>query len=124
MTFDALVSSVEAVAAALQRLDPTPGSHVGICAKNTREHLLALLATFAAGKVWIPLNPRNGRAELDAMIAVARPAVMIADESCLDRFTPIGVPLVITSGCPLRAYCVCAIWATFFSIVSGMCTPG
>jgi len=96
MTFDALVSSVEAVAAALQRLDPTPGSHVGICAKNTREHLLALLATFAAGKVWIPLNPRNGRAELDAMIAVARPAVMIADESCLDRFTPIGVPLVIT----------------------------
>src|SRR6185312_7864923 len=95
LTFGGLVSSVEALAAALQRLDPAAGSRVGICAKNTREHLLALLATYAAGKVWVPLNPRNGRAELDAMIAVARPAVMVADESCLDRFTPTGVPRVI-----------------------------
>jgi len=100
MTFGALASSVEALAAELQRLDPAPGSRVGICAKNTREHLLALLATYAAGKVWVPLNPRNGRAELDAMIAVARPAVMIADESCLDRFTPTGVPLVIAKSDP------------------------
>jgi len=100
MTFGALASSVEALAAELQRLDPAPGSRVGICAKNTREHLLALLATYAAGKVWVPLNPRNGRAELDAMIAVARPAVMIADESCLDRFTPTGVPLVIATSDP------------------------
>lgn len=95
MTFGALVSSVESLAASLQQLDPTPGSRVGICAKNTREHLLALLATYAAGKVWVPLNPRNGRAELDAMISVARPAIMVADESCLDRFTRTGAPAVI-----------------------------
>jgi acyl-CoA synthetase (AMP-forming)/AMP-acid ligase II len=68
---------------------------VGICARNTVEHLLALLATYAAGKVWVPLNPRNGRAELDAMIAATKPSLIVADEACLDRFSPTGVPLVV-----------------------------
>ena len=72
-----------------------PGSRVGICARNTLEHLLALLATYAAGKVWVPLNPRNGRAELDVMIAATQPTLVVADESCIDRFTPTDVPLVL-----------------------------
>jgi acyl-CoA synthetase (AMP-forming)/AMP-acid ligase II len=50
-----LVAVIEALAAALQAIDPAPGSRVGICARNTPEHLLALLATYAAGKVWVPL---------------------------------------------------------------------
>jgi fatty-acyl-CoA synthase len=86
---------VEALAAAFQSIDPAPGSRVGICARNTREHLLALLATYASGKVWVPLNPRNGRAELDAMIAATRPALIVADESCIDRFTPTDAPIVL-----------------------------
>lgn len=95
MTYAELGASVDALAAALQDIDGTPGSRVGICARNTTEHLMALLATYAAGKVWIPLNPRNGRAELDAMIAATGPAIVIADGSCLGRFTPRGAPLII-----------------------------
>jgi acyl-CoA synthetase (AMP-forming)/AMP-acid ligase II len=94
-TFAELVADVEALAAALQSLDAAPGSRVGICAHNTREHLTALLATWAAGKVWVPLNPRNGRAELDAMIALTRPGIVVADESCLGRFTRPGAPVVV-----------------------------
>jgi acyl-CoA synthetase (AMP-forming)/AMP-acid ligase II len=90
-----LVAAVEALAAALQSLDPAPGSRVGICARNTVEHLLALLATYAAGKVWVPLNPTNGRADLDRMIAATRPTLFVVDESCLDRFSPTGEPIVI-----------------------------
>lgn len=92
-----MTSKVDALAAALQAIDPVAGesSRVGICARNTVEHLLALLATYAAGKVWIPLNPRNGRAELDAMIAATAPTVIVADESSLDRFTPPPVPLIL-----------------------------
>ena len=86
---------MHALATALQSIDARPGSRVGICARNTPEHLLALLATYAAGKVWVPLNPRNGRAELDAMINVARPTLIVADQSCLDRFTPPDVPIVL-----------------------------
>lgn len=95
MSYAELVASVEALAAAFQSLDAAPGSRVGICARNTREHLLALLATYAAGKVWVPLNPRNGRAELDAMIAATRPSLVVADASCADRFSPTPAPLVI-----------------------------
>ncbi len=95
LTYAELVAHVDALAAAFQALDPAPGSRVGICARNTVEHLIAMLATYAAGKVWVPLNPTNGRAELDRMIAATRPTLLVADESCLDRFTPTGAPLVL-----------------------------
>ena len=95
MTYGALVDAVHALASALQALDARPGTRVGICARNTPEHLLALLATYAAGKVWVPLNPRNGRAELDAMIRATNPSLVVADQSCLDRFTPTGAPTIV-----------------------------
>jgi acyl-CoA synthetase (AMP-forming)/AMP-acid ligase II len=98
ITYAELAEAVEALAAAFQSLDATPGSRVGICAWNTREHLLSILATYAAGKVWVPLNPRNGRAELDAMIALTQPTLIIADASCVDRFSPTSAPLILGKG--------------------------
>lgn len=95
LTYAELAAQVDAVAATMQALDRAHGSRVGICARNTVEHLIAMLATYAAGKVWVPLNPTNGRAELDRMIAATRPTLLVADESCLDRFTPTGAPLVL-----------------------------
>ena len=89
VTYAELGAAVAALAAAFQEIDRKPGSRVGICARNTTEHLIALLATYAAGKVWVPLNPRNGRAELDAMIAATSPTIVVADGSCLGRFTPV-----------------------------------
>ncbi len=97
MTYGALAAAVDALAAAFQNVDATPGSRVGLCARNTTEHLLALLATHAAGKVWVPLNPRNGRAELDTMIAATRPSIMVADAFSVDRFTPPAAPLVMAA---------------------------
>lgn len=95
MTYSQLGRAVDACAAALQASDPTAGSRVGICARNTVEHLIAMLATYRAGKVWVPLNPRNGRAELDSMISATGPTVMVADESCVDRFSATAVPLIL-----------------------------
>ena len=95
LTYAELAAEVDALAAAFQSMDPSRGSRVGICARNTREHLLAQLAVSAAGKVWIPLNPRNGRAELDAMIAATRPALIVADESCVESFTPTADPIIL-----------------------------
>jgi len=94
-TYRRLLAAVHALAAALQSLDPEPGSRVGICARNTVEHLIALLATYAAGKVWVPLAPNNSRTDLDRMIGATRPTLFVADESCLDRFTPIAAPIVL-----------------------------
>lgn len=90
-----LVATVDALGAALQAIDPVPGSRVGICARNTVEHLLAMLATYAAGKVWVPLAPTNSRADLDRMIAATRPTLLVADAFALDRFTPTDAPIIV-----------------------------
>jgi len=95
LTYASLVATVDALAAALQSIDPAPGSRVGICARNTVEHLLALLGVYAAGKVWVPLNPTNSHADLDRMIAATRPTLLVADESCLASWTPTGVPIIV-----------------------------
>jgi acyl-CoA synthetase (AMP-forming)/AMP-acid ligase II len=95
LTYGQLVTTVDALGAALQHLDPTPRSRVGICARNTVEHLIALLATYAAGKVWVPLNPTNSRTDLDRMIAATRPALMIADAGCLDLFSPNAAQVIV-----------------------------
>ncbi len=101
-TYRRLLTAAHAFAAALQSLDPDPGSRVGICARNTVEHLLALLATYAAGKVWVPLNPTNSRADLDRMIGATRPTLFVADESCLESFSHTDAPIVLakTTGAP------------------------
>jgi acyl-CoA synthetase (AMP-forming)/AMP-acid ligase II len=94
-TFADLVAEVESVAAAFQEIDPTPGSRVGTCAWNTPEHLTALLATYAAGKVWVPLNPRNGRTELGGMVAATKPSIVVVDDSCLEKIDAADATVVI-----------------------------
>ncbi len=78
LTYAQLARRVKAVAAALQHLDPQAGTRVGICAGNTVEHVVALLGVLAAGKVWVPLNPRSATAELDRIIAFTRPTIVMA----------------------------------------------
>jgi acyl-CoA synthetase (AMP-forming)/AMP-acid ligase II len=95
LTYDELVIVAEALGAALQSLDPTPSSRVGICGRNTVEHLVAILATYAAGKVWVPLNPTNGKADLDRMLSATSPTLMVVGESSLDRFTMPDVPFIV-----------------------------
>jgi acyl-CoA synthetase (AMP-forming)/AMP-acid ligase II len=104
LTYGELVRRVDAVAAGIQATDPTPGGRVAISAHNTVQHLIALLATLAAGRTWIALNPRNGRAELDAFLAAARPSLVIVDEDCLGRFSPTGAALIVgRTGAPSTA---------------------
>jgi acyl-CoA synthetase (AMP-forming)/AMP-acid ligase II len=85
VTYAELGRSVAALAEAFQNLESAPGSRVGICLPNTLEHLLALLAAYAAGKVWVPLSPRNSRAQLDAMIAATGPTIVIDDAAVVRR---------------------------------------
>jgi acyl-CoA synthetase (AMP-forming)/AMP-acid ligase II len=95
LTYRQLVRRVEAVAVGLQRLAPEPQSRVAICADNTSEHLVALLATMAAGQVWVPLNPRLGRLDIEGMIEATRPAVVVADESRVGLLPQVRAPLVV-----------------------------
>ncbi len=82
VTYAALLARVSALAAAFQKIDPAPGSRVGIRAMNNTDHLVALLATYAAGKVWVPLSPRFSEAEIDRMIAATQPTIVM-DQSTI-----------------------------------------
>jgi len=95
ITYGDLARQTTALASAFQSLDPKPQSRVGICAYNTVEHLLAWMATFAAGKTWIPLNPRNGTDELNRIIAETRPSIIVMDGDCLEKADPQGTLKVI-----------------------------
>ncbi len=78
-TYATLAGEVAALAAGLCALDPVPGSRVGILAANSREHLVALLATLAAGKVWVPLNIKSTAPEIQRILDITEPGIVVLD---------------------------------------------
>ncbi|MCU4118309.1 class I adenylate-forming enzyme family protein [Variovorax sp. N23] len=80
--YDTLAARVAALAAALVAIDPTPQSRVGICAKNSAEHITALLAVLACGKVWVPLNPKSTRPEIRRIVDATEPSILVLDGDC------------------------------------------
>jgi len=85
LRFATLAARVGALAAAFAGADPQPQSRVAIGAANGVEHLVALLATLAAGKVWVPLNPRNGTPELERVLAFTGPSIVVLDAPMRER---------------------------------------
>ena len=80
-------------AAALSAIDPIPGSRVCVGAANTVDHLLTILAILAAGKVWVPLNPRNGDPELRRIVDFVEPSVVLADHGMAERLAGVSCRL-------------------------------
>jgi len=95
VTYGELAWQVNALAAAMQSIDPARQSRVGICAYNTFEHLISWLATFAAGKIWIPLNPRNGAEELNRVIAATQPSIVVIDADHLKKIASQGATRIV-----------------------------
>jgi fatty-acyl-CoA synthase len=81
ITYAQLRAKVDALAVALQRTDPQPGSIVGLCAQNSPGYIVAMLAIMAAGKVWMPLNYRSTAGETQRIIDATSPSILIADDT-------------------------------------------
>lgn len=94
LRFEALAQQVRALACAMQAADPNEQSRVGICAANHAQHIVALLATLAAGKVWVPLNARSTATEIDRIVQSVTPTILIVDD--------VGEPLTEQSGHTIR----------------------
>lgn len=84
ITYRALASQVAALAQAFGAIDPQPQGRVGICAINSADHIVALLATLACGKVWVPLNPKSTRHEIRRIVDATEPAILVLDPACAD----------------------------------------
>lgn len=98
MRFAELGAAVATLAARMQSIDPALQSRVGIGAANSPEHLVALLATLATGKVWVPLNPRNGDPELAAIVRATEPTILCLDEKMAARVPTGGSHVISLSG--------------------------
>ncbi|KJK17305.1 long-chain fatty acid--CoA ligase [Burkholderiaceae bacterium 16] len=94
LTFAELAARVAGLAAAFARIDPEPGSRLAIGAANSVDHLVSLLAAIAAGKVWVPLNPRNGTPELERILAFTEPSIVVLDTAMHERLPAAGGHLV------------------------------
>ncbi|NGM88646.1 long-chain fatty acid--CoA ligase [Parapusillimonas sp. SGNA-6] len=73
--------AVNALAVALQSKDATPGSRVGLCAENSLEYLVSVLAILAAGKVLLPLNCRGTTESLHQLLNETLPTTVIVDDA-------------------------------------------
>lgn len=80
LSYATLASRVAALAAALQTLDPQAQTRVAICAGNSVSHIIALLATLASGKIWVPLNYRSTAHEIGRIIEATEPSIIAVDE--------------------------------------------
>lgn len=79
LTYRALAAKVNALATALQNIDPQPQTRVAICAANTVDHATAILAVLASGKVWVPLNARSTPSEIKRITDTIEPSIVISD---------------------------------------------
>jgi fatty-acyl-CoA synthase len=77
-----LAAQVAALATHFLRIDPAPQSCVGICAGNSAQHIVALLAVLASGKIWVPLNPKSTQPELRRILDATEPGIIVLDAGC------------------------------------------
>ena len=82
ITYNELARKVKALAGGLIALDAQLQSRVAICAGNSADHIIALLAILACGKSWVPLNPKSTRPEIRRIIDITEPSLIIFDEAC------------------------------------------
>lgn len=83
LSYRELAAQVAALAAALQAADAQPQSRVGICAANSAAHIIALLATLACGKIWVPLNPKSTASEIQRITDATDPSIVFVDHGSL-----------------------------------------
>ena len=80
LTFGALADGADAVARRLVTCGATPGARVAVIGDPTVRTIEIVHAVQSLGAVLVPINTRLVRREVDALLACARPALVLHDE--------------------------------------------
>ena len=83
-TYEALQERVGRTASALRALGVVPGDRIAVLQTNTPAVVEALYASAMVGAVFVPLNFRARSDELQHMVQVARPRLLLAGERYLE----------------------------------------
>lgn len=86
LTYRELVECVETLAALFIELLPQRQSRIGLCADNSIEQVITVLAIFRSGHVWVSLNQHARRHEMQTVLDLLEPDLIVVDEEYLDRF--------------------------------------
>lgn len=122
-TYERLRRESLALAAALQALDPAPQSRVAICAGNTAQHVVALLAVIASGKIWVPLNYRSTRSEVARILDATEPSIVVTDTTG-QGLVDIGQAVHISLDAATGEHAFAGLLQTYAAREPVRCEPG
>lgn len=94
LDYAALARQVNAAAAAFQRLSGRSRPRVVLASRNSTAMLVCILAVYQCRGMLVPLTPKNPEAELRQQIGVARPDLVVLDDSADVLASGQSVPVV------------------------------
>ncbi len=101
LTHAELARDSDALAAAIQRMLPTPGARVAVALPRGAGMLVALLAVLKAGHTYVPLDPRQPAARLASIVETAEAAAVLAEAAPFAPGLPLIRPSAVTPATPV-----------------------
>ncbi len=103
LTYAELDGRVLRLGAMLRRAGAGPGALVAVCASRSPDLVVALLAVLRAGAAYLPLDPALPRERFAALLADARPAIVLTEVDLLGVLPRTETPLVLLEDIDLSA---------------------
>jgi amino acid adenylation domain-containing protein len=95
ITFRDLNEQADRLASILKNFGVGPDILVAIFLERSVEMMVALLATLKAGGAYVPLDAQYPSERLNFMIEDAKPAILLTEETLLQRLRPTGMPWLL-----------------------------
>ncbi len=86
------------IANALLRRGVRPGMRVALCMERSAAYVAALLGCLKAGAAWVPMNPADPLARLQALLEDARPAAAVVARAPRGLFDSLGEQVLELGG--------------------------
>ncbi|TNF22209.1 MAG: amino acid adenylation domain-containing protein [Rhodobacteraceae bacterium] len=93
LSYAALNTRANQLAARLRDLGVQPQDRVAICAEAGLGRLVSVLAVLKAGAAYVPLDPALPDALIGDLVADCSAALVLTQAALADRLAPLGVPL-------------------------------
>ncbi|WP_454883789.1 non-ribosomal peptide synthetase [Sphingomonas oryzagri] len=90
-----LCARIDAFAVHLKRFGVRPGEIVAVCMSRCPDMVAAALAIMSAGATYLPLDPSFPSARLTAIVADAKPALIITQKTIAGELPGWGIPVLL-----------------------------
>lgn len=94
LTYGELAAAAAGVAATLRARGVGPETPVGLCQRRTPDMVVGFLGILLAGGVYLPLELSHPRQRRDAILADARPALVIVDDDGEEALAHHSIPRI------------------------------